>query len=438
MSTHSSCIRALGMTLAIVSTSVSAAQFDYGWRVGGGHSDNVGLDETDRVSQNVLIPGFDFSYQQQGSALQANVVGNLEYRDYLGNAFDSQKLAQLAGQANWTIMPQRLDFTVRDVASVQPLSTFSSNAPDNQQQTNVLALGPTLRFRLGETLRGQAELNYTNSRASKTSDFDSSRGMLALRLLKNISPTAQLSANAETERVTFDQDSTSPAYNRTQLFVGSVSHLSQFDVEASVGWSQLDFSHADTVDTPLLRLNLAWRASPRSTLAFNAARQYADSTQDLLSQLGLNSDTLAATAPLPSNIGTGNAVISSQVYIERRLQVEYTYNGTLLSLTIAPLYRKLDYVNDPASNQTSHGGSAGLDYRLRPRLSLSAFANTESRRYDSLARTDRIRNFGVSLTNQRTEHWSWNVLFTRRLRSTAAIDASYHANEIYLGVAYRR
>ncbi|MEO6927241.1 MAG: outer membrane beta-barrel protein [Rhodanobacter sp.] len=438
MSTHSNSVYAAGLMLAIGSTSASAAQFDYGWRVGVGHSDNISLSETDPISQSVLIPGFDFSYQQQGSKLQANVVGNLEYRNYLGSAFDNQTLGQLAGQANWSILPQRLDFTVQDVASVQPISTFSSNEPNNQQQTNVLVLGPTLHFRLGETLRGQAELTYASSRASRTDEFNSSRGAVALRLIKDLSPTAQLSANAETARVTFDQGNTSPPYNRTQVFMASVSHLSQLDVDAALGWSRITFDHAATANSPLARLNLAWRASPQSTFSLGAARQYSDTAQDLLTELGPSSGMAVAAAPLPSNIGTGNAVVSSQVYIERRLQAEYAYNGTLLSLTITPLYRKLDYINDPISNQVSRGGTAGLDYRLRPRLSLAAFANTESRRYESLVRTDRTTNFGVILTNQRTEHWSWNVMFTRRLRSSTAVDASYHANEIYLGVAYRR
>ena len=49
----------LGSMLVIASTGASAAQFDYGWRVGVGHSDNIGLTETDPISQNMLIPGFD-------------------------------------------------------------------------------------------------------------------------------------------------------------------------------------------------------------------------------------------------------------------------------------------------------------------------------------------------------------------------------------------
>ena len=438
MSTRSTRIRALGSMLAITATSASAAQFDYGWRVGVSHSDNIGLTETDPTSQNSLVPGFDFSYQQEGSTFQASAVGNLEYRDYLGNAFDNQKLAQLAGQANWTVLPQRLDFTVMDVASVQPLSTLSSDVPNNQQQTNVLALGPTLHFRLNQTLRGQAELRYINSRASKTTEFDSSRGTLALRLFKDLSPTAWLSANAETERVTFDHSDTGPAYNRTQLFASSVSHLSQLDIDASLGWSRLSFDGGTSVDTPLARFGLTWRMTPNSSLALRAARQYGDAAEDLITQLDQNPGALPPATPPSPSVNTGTTVISSQVYTERRFEAVYTYVGARWKLRVAPLYRNFDYVNDPTDSQRGRGGSAGLDYRLRPRTTLSAFVNAESLHYNALDRTDRTTNFGIILTDQRTAHWSWNLALTRRLRNSDVADAGYQANEIYLGVAYRR
>ncbi|WP_168171064.1 hypothetical protein [Rhodanobacter sp. B05] len=438
MSTRSTRNCVVGSMLALASTGAAAAQFDYGWRVGVGHSDNIGLTTTDPISQNMLIPGFDFSYQQEGSTFQTNVVGNLEYRDYLGNAFDNQKLAQLAGQANWTVLPQRLDFTILDVASVQPLSTLSSNAPGNQQQTNVLTLGPTLRFRLNGTLRGQADLNYTNSTASKTRDFNSSRGTFALRLLKDLSPTELLSANAETERVTFDHSDAGPAYNRTRLFASFVNHLRQLDIDASLGWSRLSFGGAASTNTPLARLNLTWQMTPNSSLAFGAAHQYGDAAEDLITQLGQNPGTLPPVAPSSSNVSTGTTVIGSQVYIERRFELVYTYVGARWKLRVAPLYRNFDYVNDPTDSQRGRSGSAGLDYRLSPRTTLSAFVNTESLHYDLLQRTDRTTNFGIVLTDKRTTHWSWNVALTRSLRSSNAADASYHANEIYLGVAYRR
>ncbi len=439
MSTPSTLTRTLGLTLAFASANAAAAEFDYTLRTGITHTDNVGLTQNDPVNQNVLIPGIDFTFQQQGSTLQANATGNVEYRNYLGGAFVNQTVGQLSGQANWTVLPQRLDFTVLDYAGVQPLSTLSSNVPDNQQQTNVLVVGPTLYFRLNQTLRGQAELRYTNSYASKIKEFNSSRGMAALRIFKDLSPTASLSANADTQRVTFDESGSGPAYNRTELYAGYLSQLTYVDINAALGWSRLNFDQAGSESSPLARLNVTWRISPSTSVGLVAARQYSDAAEDLISGSGLNPPgTLALSVPSVSTVSTGEAVISSQVYVERRLEAIYAYSGSLLTLRVAPLYRKFDYVNDPASNQTGRGGDFSVGYRLSPRVALSGFANTESLRYQSIARTDRTSNFGVAMTDQRTAHWSWLISLTRNLRSSTALGASYHANQIYLGVAYRR
>ena len=168
MSSSTRLARSISLALAIVATPALAGQFDYSFYGGVEHSDNINLSATAPVSQWVLIPGFGFDYAQQGATLQTHVTGAAEYRNYMGGPYANQKLGELAGLANWTVLPERLDFTAQDYASVQPVSTLSSDAPGNQQQTNVLAVGPTLHFDLGRALRGQAELRYINSRASRT------------------------------------------------------------------------------------------------------------------------------------------------------------------------------------------------------------------------------------------------------------------------------
>src|SRR6185437_4148968 len=204
-------------------------------------------------------------FTQQGSTIQANVAGTLEYRDYLGGAFSNQKVALLSGQANWTVLPQRLDFTVQDFAGVQPLSTLSSDGPDNQQQTNVLVLGPTLYFRLGNTVHGQGELRYINSDASKTKEFNSSRGEAALRLYKELNATDQLSFNdvTGTSGQPPGNGLINPDYDRNQLFGRYVRQLSRFNLDAALGWSQIDFNAAPSVSSSLLRLTLGWQATQR-------------------------------------------------------------------------------------------------------------------------------------------------------------------------------
>jgi hypothetical protein len=426
---------AIALALAIAPHVASAAQLDYSLYTGIEHSNNINQASSNPLSQNVLIPGVNFTFLQEGSTVQANVAGDLEYRDYLGSRFSNQAQAQLAGQVNWTMMPERLDFTVQDFAGVQPVDRLASNSPDNQQQTNVFTIGPTLHFGMGSTLRGQAELRYIGSYAQKTKDFNSNRSQGAVRVFKELSATDVLSLNVESQHIDFTHGGNSPNYDRNQLFGRYTRKLVHFNVDVSVGWSQLDFDRADTskVSSPLTKVTLDWLPTQRSVFTFTAVRQYSDAASDMTTQQP--SQLIEGT---DTGISMGNAVIDSQVYLDRRAELTYSFTGERLTVSVSPLYRKLDYVNGSNFNQTGRGGSATIDYRLRPTLTLSAFGTHENLIYNTLDRRDRNMNYGLSLAHQWTPHWMWRASVSQQRRDSTAADQSFHENQIYLGIIYKR
>jgi hypothetical protein len=454
---------AMALAGVMASSATAAAQFDYTLYAGIEHTDNVNLSATNPISQNVLIPGLAFNFSQQGSTLQANLAGALEYRDYLGNTFGKQTLGQLTGQVNWTVIPQRLDFTVQEFAGVQPVSTLSSDSPNNQQQTNVLTLGPTLHFLLGDALRGQAELRYINSDASRTKAFNSSRGEAALRLFRDLSPTDQLSLNIESQHVNFydgssglndtvdgnpvdpnqlfDNTLDNPNYTRNEVFVRYLSKLTHFTIDTSLGWSQINFSKAGSVSNPLVRLTLGWQPTFRSSFSITAAREYSDAAEDAMEPGAIVVDANALPNSTPANpvgIETGNSVIDPQVYLDKRLEGTYAFTSDRVTLSLSPLYRQRDYLNNPTFNQTGRGGSGGLDYHLNTRLTLQAFADGESVTYHALSRRDRTSEYGIGLSDRTTAHWGWRLSLTHRQRDSNVADQGYRDNEIYLGVIFRR
>lgn len=436
--------RALLLALVAAPGAAWAGKLDYSLYVGVEHSDNIALSSDNPVSQNVLIPGMNFAYTQQGSTFQANVLGTLEYHDYLGSRFDDQTQVQLAGQGNWTVLPQRLDFAVEDYAAVQPVDSLASNAPDNQQQTNVLSVGPTLHLQFGQAMRGQVDLRYINSYASKVDEFNSSRGLLALRLFRDISPTDQVSANAETQRVAFDNADTGPNYTRNEAYLRYTSKLARFNADVLVGWSQLKYSHAGSDSSPMARLTIGWQPTLRSSFSVSASYEYADAALDMMTPIGQASlsDLTGGTGGIGTGIGsgivTGNAVVDSQVYLQRLLEATYAYNSERWTFSIAPLYRKLHYLNDPTFDQVGKGGSLSATYRLRPTMMLSAFAAGERLTYQTLNRTDRTVRFGLDLTNQVTPHWSWHASVTRQRRNSNAVGQNYRETELFFSVVYRR
>jgi len=446
--------RAIALGLAALPACSLAGTLDYTLYAGLEHSNNIALSSDRPLSENVLTPGATFQFNQQGSTFQANVLGTVEYRKYLEGHFDPQTQTQLGAQANWTLLPQRLDFSVEDYAGVQPVDQLSADAPDNRQQTNVLVLGPTLRMRFGDAARGQLELRYINSYASKVDQFDSSRGMAAFRLYRDLGPTDQVSGNVEFQRVDFTHQPEGANYDRKEAFVRYTRKLPHFDADVLLGGTRLSFDQGRSVSAPLVRLRVGWQPTLRNAVSLAGTWQYADAAQDIITTpgaygAGLQADRAEAIDPFANTgglgrgatgngIGVGSAVIGSQVYRERRVEANWNWRGDRLTVTVSPAIGKLAYLDDPTFDQTARGLSVGMGYRMTPTLTLSGFGTYEHVDYRTLDRSDHTTRLGLDLAKEINRHWSWHISVARERRSSDAAAQSYREAECFVGVVYRR
>jgi uncharacterized protein (PEP-CTERM system associated) len=454
MPTRRRLAHAIVLGLASAPCVAVAGTFDYTVYAGLEHSNNIALSSDRPLSENVLTPGGTFQFTQMGSTFQANVGGTLEYREYLNHHFDSQLQTQMAGQANWTISPDRLDFSVEDYAGVQPVDQLAADSPGNQQQTNVIVMGPTLRMRFGDSARGQIELRYINSYASKVDEFDSSRGLAAFRLFRDLSPTDQLSGNVEFQRVDFDKQPGTANYDRKEAFVRYTSNLAHFDADVLVGGTRLDFDQGRKATAPLVRAQIGWQPTLRNSLTVAGTLQYADAAQDIITTPGVYEtmgaaervealDPFANTGGIgrgnaSTGVGVGSAVIGSQVYKERRVEAVWSWRSERLTMSVSPSFNKLRYIDDATFDQLSRGVSAGLGYRLRPTLTLTGFGTVDKTTYDVGNRKDTTVRLGLDLGQQVNRHWTWHASVGRERRTSNAVDQSYRETQFFVGVVYRR
>jgi hypothetical protein len=425
-----------------VSMQAQATRFDYQIGVGIEHNDNITLSEDDPVSENVLRPSLGFRLTEDGSTVQAYVDGILEYHDYLDGRYDNEVRGQLTGRMNWNVLPERLDLVVEDVLGVQPLNTLAANTPSNLQQTNVLSIGPTLRFRLGSATRGLAEFRYIDSQAQKTDFFDSRRFAGTLRLIWDRDATSKISANAQAEHIDFANED-SPSYNRYSAYARYARTLRIFDFGADLGYTQLKGSEPiGSHGKPLARANLGWHPDQVSSFTLSAAHQYTDAASSMIETADARVIP-AAGAPIPTGIVTGGAVVSSSPYLENRIALSYAWQGVSTSFGVTPFYHQSSYLV-PANadstdlDQSGRGANLFANWLLRPRWNLGAFATFEDIDYRSLDRSDRNWLCGVFLLNQWTRHWSWRAELSRNQRDSSAAGQSNEQNIIYLSMAYTR
>ena len=433
--------RLSGMLLALAMPSLAGAvRLDYMVEMGIEHNDNVNLSETDPASEDILEPLLGFNLSENGSTVQAAATGAVQYRDYLGGEFSDEFRGQLSGHLNWTMVPKRLNLTVEDYLTIQPVNPLAPDTPSNQQQTNVFAIGPTLGFRLGATVNGQAELRYVSSYADETKQFNTNRAVGALRAIKDIDPTSTISGNFEATDINYTEtNAVVPDYLRYSLFGRYTRNWTKLDLTADLGYSWLRFSGnaIEDRDDPLARVTLGWRASPRSTLTASAGYQFSDAASGMMvipSDIGTT---------VPSNIAIGDATTTSQPYLERRFSFGYVWHGERLTFNVEPYYYKLDYVSDGTSlvaglNETGKGAFAGMSYILRPLLTTGVTATGENLHYDAIGRIDDTWTVTAFLRQQWTRNWSWRLELSHYERNSDAPGLSSDQNVAYFGIAYTR
>jgi hypothetical protein len=422
---------ALGLALSLGSGAAQAARLDYTFDAGVERNDNIALTAQDRIERTFLRAGFGFLFEQDSSAIQSSISGRADYRDFRSDHYDNDLRGDLSGHFNWVALPQRLHFSVDDSLSVQTIDSLAPDAPSNQQQINVLSLGPTLFFRLGPTFRGQAELRFIDSTAEVTDEFNSRREAAAFRAIKDLDATSLLSFNLQGQRVHFTRDDDARDYDRYEAFARYARTLASFDVGIEGGYSELRYRGGDgSRSEPLLRGNARWRPSPRSQLELVAASLLSDAASDALSGL-------TPGAEVPDRIMTGNTLVTSSAYRERRFDLDYTYTGTLLTLSFGPYLERRNYLDDGDLDQDLRGARANLQWRLQPTLAVNAFASQENTDYTTMDRIDKTRYFGAGIEKRWSRHWSSALQFARYERTSSLTDRDIRQNSVYLSMTYR-
>lgn len=430
---------ALFAAIALALPIHAEAQLAYVLAFGVEYNDNINLSETNPAEETILRPSIAFSIDRTGSTVQADLVGTLEHQTYLEHSYDNNFRGHLTGTVNWVMVPNRLTWSFADALGVHPINQLAVDAPANRQQTNVFATGPTLFFRLGSTARGQAEMRYTTSHAEETAGFDSQRVGMALRGIKDLSNTSSVSLNLQAQRVRFDDSgelpptTPNPDYDRYDAYLGYTRTLNQFDLALSAGYSWLRFDQRENEDDagPLFDVLLGWRPTAQSSFTLDLGYRFTDAAAAMLGAGAL-------TGEPTTDITTGDATVGGETFLERRIELGYHYEATRWSFTIAPHYRDLDYVAEPALDREGIGLRTSIGWALRPRLNLRLHASGEQFDYPTTGASVDHRRFGVTLDYRMTRNWSWHVNARHHQRSSAPAGFDVDQNVFYTWIAWDR
>jgi hypothetical protein len=434
----------LGLCATLAPAAFSLAQESPGerplrldYRLGFGieHSDNVRRTRLDPVSETVLLPSLAFGLSGEGERFSLEAAGDAEFRDYRDGGFDSELRTRMGLSAAWRILPERLAWTFEDYLGRQPIDGFAIDRPDNQQRTNVLVTGPTLSLRPDPRTRILAEVRWIDSWAQRTREFNSDRWNLALRGLRQFSPTSSGSANVEFSDIRFERVSdTVQSFKRLDGFLRWDRRAARVELSADAGASRISFEDDADRDGSLLRLRASWLPDESQRLELRGARQYSDAVADLIGAAPRLED-FELPVGLPNLRST---FLNPDVYRESSFGLGHVRTSPRLFSRVDAYWREQDYARSDFLDQRVSGASVALSRPLRETLSLNVYASTDRREYTLAAREDRDSLYGIAL------RWAWlrnlelELGASRAQRRSDLAPESFDENRFFLGVTYRR
>jgi len=429
-------LRRLALCTALAAAlpgSASAVEVTYEAGVSLLHSDNLSLSEVDEIDENVLSPMFRFEAEENGSVVQLKAQGDIAYLDYLGDEFDDEFRGSLNGQLNWTLSPERVNFVVEDYLSKEPISILNSFSPTNQQQVNIFVAGPSFYGRFSDAMRGQLDLRYSNSRAEESDDFDGDRYNGAARLIRQLSSRDLLSLTAEATKVQFDSAGANTDYLRFDAYFGYTRELESLNFGIDLGYTRLEITDTNEREgSPLLRGNVEWKATPRSTFNADFSQQFADAADDLVTRAGNLEGSII------SDVRAADVLVGPSVFRQKQIEVGYQYTGERATFQFRPHFQKIRYEDPLQPDQENRGGYMEIAYKLLPRTTLTFLAAQDTRDFDDLSRTDKDFTANIGLKHEFTRHWVGRVDLQHRSRDSSSVFQSYDENAIIFAFSYLR
>lgn len=418
---------AIAIAAVVAAGPSRAVRIDYSIDAGVEHNDNVALDDTREVRQNIFRAGLGFVVSEQGSRVLAEVTGRVEHYDY-PELFADRTEGTLDARAQWMLIPNRLTFNVEDDLSVQPIDAFVPDAPGNRQQVNILSAGPSLLFGRGRELYGALDLRYIRSDADETEEFNSDRVHVGLTASRDLNATSQASFTAQRQEVQFDEDWLE-GYDRGDAYLTYARRRGRIGMVVDAGYSWLTYDSGRDRSGPLLRTEVTWEPNARSHFAVLAWRQYSDAATQSLS-------SSTPGGAVPGRVPIGSMVIRGSQYREDRIALEYTHAGVHNTLTAEPFYYRARYIEDDEFDQDGRGIRLGLSRPLSRTSSLAGWVEWEDVDYRRFYREVRMLHAGLSLRKDWTRRWQGRLEWTFYRHDTEPSDRMVDRNTIYLAIVY--
>ena len=285
------------LVVGLLTTSLAngQSQFEAEFRAGLGGSDNLQRVGNGDSGDTIATGGFTFAWLQETARAEIELRSEFDYLEYLDDTFSSEWIGGLTALFDFTLIEDRLSWSLEDNFGQLAVSPFEAISPDNRQDLNFLTTGPTLSLLGGS--RNELDLDFRYSNIDyEILDSDHERTSGNLRLGRVLNRDNVVSLNLGNERIEFDEEALFPPIDIRLAFLRFERVRSRSRFTLDLGYNEAETGGTED-DGFLARFEWAIEPATTRSLVFSGGSEF--SNQADLFRLGqAGAANLTTTAPL--------------------------------------------------------------------------------------------------------------------------------------------
>ncbi|MBX5461123.1 MAG: outer membrane beta-barrel protein [Steroidobacteraceae bacterium] len=267
---------------------------------GASRSDNIERVPTAKSSDTIVTIGSTLDFARDGRFYDAEVLGEIDWTNYLDNSFESRVLGNVNAVLNADFVPDRFSWFAQETFGQLRTDPFSPVTPDTLENVSYFTTGPRLQIGLGSSGRLVLAGTYSLAEYEKT-NLDTDRYGGSIAVIRALSHISSISLNFINERLEFDE-MVAADYDRRSAYLQYTIQGARTAVTADAGYSQVS-GVGDDQSGVLARLSAERLVSPSTRISLFAMDQISDSVDVFRSDAA----TRSITRPL-NGISTASAM----------------------------------------------------------------------------------------------------------------------------------
>jgi hypothetical protein len=411
-------------------THAWAGDFSYQATGGLGYTDNPrrvsASDTLENSQETIATAGARFSFDQDSKRLQADVVGDIAYHEYLDNTFDSRLIGNVFADASFALVPERLLWSATEQFGQVLGDPFLPATPDNVEDINYFTTGPDFYVGLGSQMRLSVGGRYSLTTYERSPlDMTSTAGRVAL--IRVISDRKLISLNARVERVEYDDQTLDEDFDQMEAYIRYEANGARTNLSVDAGFSKLDRA-AIVVDEdgPLLRFDASRQISNSSTLTLSGGRQFSTAAGAFISEQGIAN----------TGLGTTPGRQTAEPFTYDRAILGWRFNQNRTGITVDASWSQRLYEGTPEFDLVLSTLAARYVREMSPRAALEFAASFTTADYKPPSPDYDEFGAGVTFSFHLSRDVSINAKYDFSKRDSDNLAGSYDENRIWLTLAY--